>query len=442
MVVIIALILSIILQILAFIIALRLIRVSRRKLAWILFAIAFLFLAIRRSFELVSWLKGEHSTEIFANISYFIGIVISILIAISVIILSRVLHSLKRTEEFRKAAEQRFRTLFNSTTDFIIVVDFDGNFIEVNQNTCKILGCTKTELLTKRFNDILTSKYFDILKSKLGNLSETGRYIFEAEYFTKDGRVIPVEINARFLRLGSEQYIICIARDITERKEVRKKILKTVIETEEKERRRFAKDLHDGLGPLLSTIKLYINEIESEEADEQEKKDYIKYTSELIDEAVSSTRTISNNITPNIISNYGLVRSLESFCNKINKTQQISVNFKTIQIEEKFDETIELILYRIITELINNTLKHASAKNIDVILELLNRKLILIYRDDGVGYSLEKVLNEDSGGMGLKNIISRINSINGSFSFNESINKGSELKIRIDVERQATTSQA
>ena len=431
-----ALILSILLQLTAFVIAIRLIRVSRRRLAWILLAIAFLFMGLRRSIELFGWLYDEPYSALYTNVSYVIGILVSILIALGVIILSKVLHSLKKTEQFRKAAEERFRILFNSTSDFIIVSDPKGDIVEVNKNTCKVLGYSKTEMLTKNFNDILTSRYFNIFGEEMKRVEADGKMIFEAEYKTSAGSIIPVEINARLTGIQDGKYIICVARDIAERKELRKKILKTIIETEEKERRRFAKDLHDGLGPLLSTIKLYINELEGEDIEEKEKKDYIKYTSELIDEAVANTRNISNNITPNIISNYGLVRSVEAFVNKINKTQHVEIIFKCIEIREKLDETIELILYRIITELINNTIKHAAATKIKIVLEHLNNKLLLTYQDDGIGFDLNQVLKNDSGGMGLKNIISRIDSINGSISINENVEKGTEVLIRIDVERR------
>ncbi|MDZ7741675.1 MAG: PAS domain S-box protein [Bacteroidota bacterium] len=430
-----ALILSILLQLIAFFIAIRLIRVSRRRLAWVLLAIAFLFMGIRRSIELFGWLQQGDYTEIYTNLSYFIGIAVSILIALGVILLSNVLHSLKKTEQFRKAAEQRFRILFNSTSDFILVSDLNGDFVEVNENTCTVLGYSKTEMLTKNFNDIVTSRYLNKINKEVKNITLEGKLIFEAEYKSRDGDIIPVEINARQVVIHDVSFIICVARDITERQELRKKILKTIIETEEKERRRFAKDLHDGLGPLLSTIKLYINELESKDIEEKEKDDYIKYTSELIDEAVSNTRNISNNITPNIITNYGLVRSLDSFVGKVNKTQQFDIKFKAIGMEGKFDETIELIMYRIITELINNTIKHASAKNVLIVLELLNNKLILTYRDNGIGFNPREVLESEKAGMGLKNIISRISSINGHISINENTDKGTEVIIKVDVER-------
>lgn len=434
MIIILLLILSIILQLIAAYVAFRLIRISRGPVAWLLISIAMLFLAARHSMELANLLESYDHLIILDMLGYLFGVLISILLTISVMLIARVLHSYKKTEDIRKISEQRFRTLFNSTTDIIFAFDFRGNIIETNQTASEILGYTKTELLTKNINQIVSSRYTDIFLSDiLENLNESGKYIIEAEYLSKDGGLIPVEINARFLNFAAEKYLICIAREITERKEMQKRILKTMIDTEERERKRFAKDLHDGLGPLLSTVKLYVNELEAESISEKEKKEYIQYTNELVDEAVGSIRTISNNITPNIISNYGLIRSLESFISKINKTQQVAIHFKTIDLEEKFDSTLELVMYRIVTELINNTIKHAGAKNIHIVLEMLNRKLILTYRDDGQGFDIDKVLQEKKGGMGLRNIISRVNSINGSYDFNREIKNGTEIRIKLDV---------
>lgn len=427
------LLITVILQLTVAIMAFMLIKVSRRPAAWILISIAFLLLAGQRGVEFIDSLNTQAGNRMIDNINYMTGLFTSTLLTIGVILIARILTSYKKTEDIRKVSEQRFRTLFNNTSDLIIVFDKKGNLIEANLATSEALGYSKTQLMTKNISDLASSSHSNLLHDIQSKLKDSDKYIFEAEYISKNGNNIPVEINTKPLNLNREEYLICISRIITERQEMRKKILKTIIDTEEKERKRFAKELHDGLGPLLSTIKLYINELDAAEIDQKEKKEYINYSNELIDEAVASTRNISNNITPNIISSYGLVKSLESFCNKINKAQQLEVSFKTINIDSKFDETIELIFYRIVTELINNTIKHASASHINIILELLNNKLILTYRDDGIGFNLREVLEDDKSGMGLKNIISRINSINGSYFFDENVKNGTEITIKVDA---------
>ena len=220
---------------------------------------------------------------------------------------------------------------------------------------------------------------------------------------------------------------------MSERKELERKILSVVIQTEERERERFSKDMHDGLGPLLSTIKLYVNELVNEEVEKDEKQKMVQYTNELIDEAVTSTRNISNNLMPRVIHEFGLEKAVESFCNKVNTTNKINIIFKVSNIDRSLDKNVELILFRVISELINNTLKYAQAKNIVIRLDKEGNKIRLHFADDGIGFDVENIMNKKNTGMGLKNIISRIRSINGNCNFISNKNQGFKIDIEIDV---------
>lgn len=271
------------------------------------------------------------------------------------------------------------------------------------------------------------------LTQDLSQVQNAHPHIFEFEYKLPNGRSIPYEAHAKLINLEEEPLVLCTAHTIFNSKEVENRILSAVIETEEKERSRFAKDLHDGLGPLLSTIKLYVHELEEDDVDEEERQSYIKYVIELIDEAVSNTRAISNNITPQIISSYGLVKSIDSFCNKVNITQKLNINFVHEAIPDSLDKSIELTLFRVIIELINNTIKHAFAESIELKLYTKSSKLYLEYRDDGIGFDLEKALKKGSSGIGLTNIINRVKSMSGSIYFNEDIEKGIDVRFSIDI---------
>ncbi len=150
-------------------------------------------------------------------------------------------------------------------------------------------------------------------------------HIFETELLSSAGKLIPVEMSCRLIAIDDKPCITCVARNISERKELEKRVLIATIETEENERSRFAREIHDGLGPLLSTIKLYVNELET--SDKEEREANTQYINQLIDEAVSSARNIANNITPKIITDYGLLRSLEEFCAGINATKLLHIRF-------------------------------------------------------------------------------------------------------------------
>ena len=432
MLTIIGLISSALLQVVAAISALWLLRASRARVAWIMIFIAFMFMAFRRIVEVIVLINGEISPglQIF---SHWLGIIVSAIMAIAVIMIGRILFTLKRTEVAHHELETRFTTLFHNSSDEIYLADLKGNLIEVNQVACETLGFSRQELLQKNFKDLKTPKYYDTVEPNLKKIIDNGRHVYETEHVSKDGKVISLEVNSRVINYLGQEVIISIARETNERKQMERNILSAVIKAEEQERERISRDIHDGLGPLLSTIKLYVNELESGDLEPGEKNEMLKQTNELINEAISSTRAISNNLSPHLIMDFGLVKAVEAFCKKVNLAQKTYINFESSIGAERFDQTIEIVLYRVITELINNTMKHANASKIEIYLEMIDQVLQLTYLDDGIGFDKEKAMGAETGGMGLKNIISRLRSINGNYRIHSRPGAGFLVVVEINL---------
>jgi PAS domain S-box-containing protein len=428
----IALIVAALLQTGAAVGAVWIIRIARGKISWALIAIAFFIMAIRRILELGYYLVGERNE--FLDIYNWIGIAISFLMAIAVFLIGKVLSSYNKTAKEHLESEFRFRALFDNSSDEIFLADTNGNFLEVNQVACDSLGYTLEELKTMNFKDIKTSKYARVVDSNIEKILQKGQHIYESEHLSKEGKVLSLEMKSRLIDYQGSKAIFSIARDITERKNMEQNILKAVIRAEERERERISKEIHDGLGPLLSTIKLYIGECNAEDVSPQERGAMFNQTMELIDEAISNTRTISNTLTPRIIKDFGLVKAVESFCKKIDRTNTIKIKFETTDVDEKFEEALEMLLYRIITELINNTIKHAKASKIEIYLERFDDILQMTYLDDGIGFDKEKVLSSSSGGIGLKNIISRLHSVKGTYQIHSKPDVGTLVVIEIKLE--------
>lgn len=215
-----------------------------------------------------------------------------------------------------------------------------------------------------------------------------------------------------------------------------KMFLNTIIQTEEKERKRFAKDLHDGLGPLLSTVKMSVSSLSHMKHDDRS-REIVENTELVINEAIKSLKEISDNLSPHILNNFGLVRALNNFSNKINVARTIKINLESDLKEERFDNNVEVVLYRVVCELINNTIKHAKAKNIDLSLTKSGDYLAIVYRDDGRGFDVNKVMNQPSGtGMGLSNIYSRINSLKGEINIESEHKKGTFVTIKVNTHGQ------
>ncbi|MCW3787809.1 PAS domain-containing sensor histidine kinase [Plebeiibacterium sediminum] len=227
--------------------------------------------------------------------------------------------------------------------------------------------------------------------------------------------------------LGVNHYMI-VERDITDRKRNQNLVLNSIIQTEENERKRISSDLHDGIGPILTTIKLYTQALL--DAPTEEKQNVIKdKLINIVEEAVSSISDISFNISPHILVNYGIVAAVESFIKKFNITEKLHIEFKHNNVQ-RIVENKEITIYRLFTELINNTLKHANATKVGFTIEEKENFIELLYSDDGKGFDPELVTS-NSLGMGLGNLKSRVQAFDGQFLLRSAEGEGMEVHIKM-----------
>ncbi len=153
----------------------------------------------------------------------------------------------------------------------------------------------------------------------------------------------------------------------------------------------------------------------------------------VVNEALSSIKEISNNLSPHILDNFGLLSAVKSFAEKVSISKTIDIDINSNLSNKRFDYNVEVIMYRVICELVSNTIKHASAKTINIDLYLKEKLLSLYYYDDGVGFNVDEVINSEIKGMGFSNILSRIKSINGTFEAESEKNEGVHINIKVNV---------
>jgi len=337
------------------------------------------------------------------------------------------------TEEEIKSSEIKFKDLFNHSSDAIFIYNIYGNIVEVNHRACETLEIAREKLLKHAIETVFSPGNIpsDMLYFTRNKLEIQ---VFESEFITSSGRTFPVEINSRPINFNNKQALLCVARDISERKQMEREILSTIIQTEEKERGRIARDLHDGLGPLLSSLKLYAKILGN--ADETKKRaEILVTTNEVIDESLLLIKEISNNLSPHVLNDFGLAAAIQSFCKKMTLTKAIDINFDSNVYDLRFEINVELVLFRILKELVNNTIKHALASRIEIFLLKTENLLSLIYSDDGTGFDIKKVLDNHITGMGISNIINRIGSINGKLMFESQAEKGIQVKISVALKK-------
>ena len=217
-----------------------------------------------------------------------------------------------------------------------------------------------------------------------------------------------------------------------QRQTLNKRILTAVLRTEEKARSRFSKELHDGLGPLLSSAKMSLSALSREERS-PEQREIIDNTTYVIDEAIRSLREISNNLSPHVLNDFGLARGVQHFIDRSAAMHNVKIRFTTNLRTERYDTDVEVILYRVVCELINNSLKHAACTTVNLSLSRASSTLSLDYSDNGRGFDSKAMMD---CGMGLSNIDSRIKSLGGTFDIDSAKGKGMRASIRIDTRQQ------
>jgi len=309
----IALIISIVLQIIAAVIALRFMKLTKYRLSWILLSLSFVFMAVRLIIQLFEVFRGTPSLT-WKMIDEWIGVLISVMIIGGVILIRELFYSLKRAD--------------------------------------------------------------------------------------------------------------------TERVRSEKRVINAIINTEENERKRFAKDLHDGLGPILSTVKMSLSAL-TDRIKDPSGSVILSNTNHLVNEAISTIKDISNNLSPHVLSNFGLASAISAFTNKINQTKAVEIDFKSNMETQRLDNDKEVVMYRAVCELINNSVLHSGASRIEIELNKHEKFITLQFYDNGRGFDTSSLSREDTKGMGISNIETRVKTVEGVFILESTPGKGTSALIKL-----------
>ena len=208
-----------------------------------------------------------------------------------------------------------------------------------------------------------------------------------------------------------------------------RRILTAVLRTEEKTRANFSKELHDSLGPLLSSAKISLSALSHSDMT-AEQRDIFNNTLYVVDEALRSLREISNNLSPHALTDFGLARGIQIFVDKAAALHKVKISFATNLRGERYDPDIEVIMYRVVCELITNSLKHSGCSEIRLSLSVAGDTLEMQYSDNGRGFDPQAMMD---CGMGLSNINSRVSSLNGTFDIRSSKGRGMCASVKVNV---------
>jgi len=221
-----------------------------------------------------------------------------------------------------------------------------------------------------------------------------------------------------------------------ERKEKQVQITSAVITAQEKERTFLGQELHDNINPVLATVQLYMD---CAIVNSDQRVTLLKESKTLINKAVEEIRTISNSLIPKPFSQISLKEAISDICKNINKASDLQFLADWDNVDDNLlSDKMKLTIFRIVQEQITNIIKHAQAK--EVVIEIYQEKgsLILSIKDDGVGFDISSKRN----GVGLQNISSRAELLDGEVIINSSPGKGCELQVIFDYKALLLRSRA
>lgn len=207
-------------------------------------------------------------------------------------------------------------------------------------------------------------------------------------------------------------------------------LLKATIEGQERERKRLAKDLHDGIGSLLSGLSFNLKFQKNVTNDDPAYNLFLEEACKLVDESIESVRTVSHNLLPSTLENFGLVSAIKECIAPITQTTHIKTNIQVPVELPPLPIEISLGILRVFQELVQNTIKHANASQIAIKLLYNLDTIALEYRDNGKGFHIDDI---DLYGIGIKNMQSRIQALQGTFLIDQKIKKGFRAYLEVPI---------
>ncbi|XOV95363.1 MAG: PAS domain S-box protein [Bacteroidota bacterium] len=337
------------------------------------------------------------------------------------------------TEEALRESEKEYRSLFQNANDAIIIIDAENEkILEVNDIACEIYRLTREEFLKKSFKDTLGSKAGLERNLIFQTLNQKKYYVGEIT-LSVNSEEITLDVHANEVVYKGRKAILSLNRDITSKKKIQKELLdeKTrgmtaLIDGQEMERRRLSRELHDGLGQLLTTSLIYIKQLKKNiDPDSAEIADRIN---QILENTMEEVRSISHNLMPSVLDDFGLPLALKNMVNNLKKNNETNISLLVDENLPRLSPEVEVGFYRIAQEGLNNALKHAGTSEILIELKKKNNQIELSIRDSGDGFTIDSEYIQ-KGGNGIANMSQRAHSIGGQFKIKS--NKGAGTVISV-----------
>jgi PAS domain S-box-containing protein len=360
------------------------------------------------------------------------------------VIVMRDVTTRKQMIEQLRESEERFRKSFEFAAIGKAIVGLDGKWLEVNHSLCELLGYSEKELLAKNFQSLTHPDDLDedlVLTRRL-SAGEIRNYQMEKRYVRRDGQVINTLLSVSLVRDGGGRplYFISQIHNLTELKRAederrraadRTRFVEQTISAREAEQRRLARDLHDGVGQSLTSLRLGLRALE-EAIDLEHARRSAAELRRIAVATLEEIRTLTKSLRPSVLDDMGLVPAITRLITDLRLVNPLRVEFRTAQVEgRRFTEVVETALFRIAQEALTNIVRHASAQEATIDLSCDGTILQLQVVDDGVGFNAAESRANQFGITGMRE---RAALLGGELFIYSTPGSGTRILVRISVD--------
>lgn len=343
----------------------------------------------------------------------------------------------KQAERERKLSEKTVLRLANSvldSNDAVIICDLDDQILAWNKGAQKMYGYTEAEALEMSIRRLMPEN--KLLKAR--ELVRVSAAPIEAQRLTRGGRILDVLLTVTVLRddKGQAVEVATTERDITEQKRAERELRglhMRSISAQETERKRLSRELHDGVGQILSGVKFRLESLPGEMALDGIASGKISKVGALLSQAISEIRRVSQNLIPSELVDLGLEPALRTLCREFKERAGVPVTLRTSHVPADIAPGIALALFRIAQEALNNVGKHSKATQAVADLSRKGKEIILTVSDNGSGFSLGGKRPPAGRGIGLGSMRERAELLGGSLELNSKPGAGTVIIVRVPL---------
>lgn len=354
----------------------------------------------------------------------------------------------KRAEEALRESEKKFRSVFRDAGVGMVVVSPEGHFIAANGTFCDYLGYTEKELIGTHVKSVTSPEDWPALSKKLDD-ALSGEHSFQRfvkRCLHKDGSIVHTENTASLIRSGegAPQYFVGEVLDVTKRKELEEalsRVNQRLIQAQEQERIRIARELHDDISQRLALLAIRLEQLEQDVgASPRSLQGHVRELQMEVEELSTSIQSLSHELHSSKLDYLGAVAAMRSWCKEFSDKQRMQIQFESYNVPNYLPPEISLCLFRVLQEALHNASKHSGVKSFNVRLSESSGEIHLAVSDQGAGFDTEAAMT--GRGLGLTSMRERLRLVDGHLSIESQPMRGTTIHARVPFNANSQSARA